>query len=89
MIDGNMICPCCVAGDTIIPRIGGYILDFQDQLVIIDGHSYLCTEEAYIDFLDCADLGGCSCHMGGAPCSFCSHPGNPHIFGERDDVVKT
>lgn len=21
---------------------------------------------------------GCSCHLGGAPCSYCTHPGNPY-----------
>lgn len=24
------------------------------------------------------EYGGCSCHLGGAPCSACTHPGNPH-----------
>lgn len=27
---------------------------------------------------------GCACHLGGAPCSHCTHPGNPHAL-EADD----
>ena len=31
------------------------------------------------------NLGGCSCHLGGAPCSSCTHPGNPTSAAEDEE----
>ena len=32
------------------------------------------------------DDGNCSCHLGGAPCSSCTHPGNPHNLDNDDEM---
>lgn len=32
------------------------------------------------------DTGGCSCHLGCAPCSSCTHPGHPAALEETPDL---
>ena len=40
------------------------------------------TDEGCNLRLSWLELGGCSCHLGGAPCSSCTHPGNPRSLAE-------
>ena len=37
-------------------------------------------------YSDWKEIGGCSCHTGGAPCSSCTHEGNPISLEENDDA---
>lgn len=46
------------------------------------------TDEAAIDrhqFMQAYGSGNCSCHLGGAPCGSCTHPGNPSNQEEDDN----
>lgn len=52
-----------------------------------NGQQAILSPEAADDFEDWIAIGGCTCFMGHAPCSSCTHPGHPISLENRDDCV--
>lgn len=46
---------------------------------------FVLTWSGWQDRMDFRELGGCSCHLGMGPCSWCTHPGNPDNQLEDDN----
>ena len=97
MIDGGMQCPSCVASDphdyckTVNFGSGPVtVIDDPWQLYKINSSYYRLgpqAEEDWNNFLLNMMPIGCSCHSTMAPCSWCTHPGNPFNLDARDDVI--
>lgn len=47
---------------------------------------YRLTYDAECLYNDWQEIGGCSCHTGCAPCSSCTHDGNPISLEENDEA---
>jgi len=47
---------------------------------------YVLTEWGEDVYSEWQDIGGCSCHLGGAPCQSCTHEGNPISLEENDEA---
>lgn len=47
------------------------------------------AENEYRDFKEEMEDCGCVCWTGCAPCSFCTHPGNPRNLEEDEDAWQT
>jgi len=49
---------------------------------------YVLTEWGEGMYSEWQDIGGCSCHLGGAPCQSCTHEGHPISLEENDEAWK-
>lgn len=98
-ITGSPLDPNCIVIDdpltdvTFISTLEKYKKDpsknwaawLNQHLYYLNGNHIILSPAAANDYNDWLSIGGCSCHQGCAPCSSCTHPGNPASLENRDD----